>query len=370
MRIAIDARLINETGVGRYIRNLIQYLGDVDSTNEYVVFLRKKTFNTFTCPNNRWKKRIAEVSWHSFAEQLVMPLLFLRANVDLVHIPYFNAPIFYPGRYILTIHDLIVLSVNTGKASTLPPVLYAIRRIGYNIVLRVGVYRASHIICVSHTTEKEVVDRLGVQKTKITTIYEGIDNNLRMSDAEKTPTDIRGEYLLVVGNAYPHKNLLFLIEAFQKLKDRSEFGSMKLVFVGREDFFYRRIKKYVQGQHLDDFVTFLPTVSDSQLTALYTHARVYVSPSLIEGFGLPAIEALSIGCPVCVSDIPVYHEILGDLATYFNPVNQSELLVTLTATVIASTPGRRSQLKDLAAKRFAQFDWKLMAQKTKKVYEH
>src|SRR3990167_1427096 len=99
MKIGIDGRLIEETGVGRYIKNLTRELGKYDKENRYVIFLRKKSFDSFSLPNDRWSKRLVEIPWHSFREQLLMPLLFLKDHLDLVHVPYFNIPIFYPGKF-------------------------------------------------------------------------------------------------------------------------------------------------------------------------------------------------------------------------------------------------------------------------------
>ena len=133
MNIGIDARLIDETGVGRYIRNLIEQLSEIDKTNSYTVFLRKKSYDSFKLSNNRWQKRIAEVPWHSVREQLAMPGILSRENLDLVHIPYHNPPIFYPGPMVVTIHDLTILHFNTGRATTLPFPLYAVKQLGYRM---------------------------------------------------------------------------------------------------------------------------------------------------------------------------------------------------------------------------------------------
>lgn len=173
MRIGIDARLIEETGVGRYIRNLLTHLASVDTKNEYVVFLRKKSYDPFVLPGRNWTKVLADVPWHGVREQLVMPWLFWRARADLVHVPYHNPAVLYPGRFVLTIHDLTILHVNTGRATTLPPWLYALKRLGYMMVLSLGIKRAVKIIAVSKTTKNEILDHFRVPSDKIEVIYEG-----------------------------------------------------------------------------------------------------------------------------------------------------------------------------------------------------
>lgn len=174
MKIGIDARLIDETGVGRYIRNLITELGRIDGTNTYVVYLPAKAFDSLTLPNRRWTKRISHVPWHSFREQFIMPMTFLNDHLDLLHVPYFNVPIFYPGKFIVTIHDLTILHFDTGKASTLPWIFYKVRRLGYFIALWVGLARASKIIAVSQTTKQEIIDHFHIDPHKITVTYEGV----------------------------------------------------------------------------------------------------------------------------------------------------------------------------------------------------
>ena len=178
MKIGIDGRLINETGVGRYIRNLIRELARIDKTNNYVVFVLD---NSWVPPNERWEKRIIDVRWHSVAEQLIIPWVLMKEHLDLVHIPYFNVPIFYPGKFIVTIHDLTILHFDTGKATTLPIFFYKVRRLGYYLALTVGLRRAQKIIAVSKTTKQEIVDHFQIDPNKILVTYEGVDKKIQNS---------------------------------------------------------------------------------------------------------------------------------------------------------------------------------------------
>ena len=111
MRIGIDARLINETGVGRYITNLIVWLAKLDDKNEYIVYLPQSAYAQFVLPNNRWQKKCINIHWHSVSEQIILPFIYLKDRLSVLHIPYFTVPILYPGRIICTIHDLTILHV-------------------------------------------------------------------------------------------------------------------------------------------------------------------------------------------------------------------------------------------------------------------
>ncbi len=358
MRIGIDARLINETGVGRYIRNLLAELALLDTPHTFVVFLLPDAYDTFHLPAGRWEKRIANVHWHTLKEQLVMPKLFNKAQVDLVHIPYFNVPLFIPKPYIVTIHDLTVLHYQTGKATTLPYILYVLKWIGYYLVLRIGLARAKHIIAVSKTVRDDLQQSLGVPKDKITVTYEGVDKSIKY---ENTKLKIHQPYLLYVGNAYPHKNVEMLIRAFDTFKKIPEGKDFHLVLIGSDTMFYKRLHRLVETLPSKVAIQFMGTISDEDLVHAYTYAHALVFPSLSEGFGLPALEALSLGCPVICSDIPIFHEILGSSATYFNPKSVDSLVSVLRSV------SKKMEMPDVNV--LKRYSWNKMAAQTLAIYE-
>lgn len=153
---------------------------------------------------------------------------------------------------------------------------------------------------------------------------------------------MKDNYFLYVGNAYPHKNVEVLIRAAAE-------ADVLVLYVGKNDYFYQRLGIIPK------------TVGDAQLSGLYRHAQALVFPSLMEGFGLPALEALANGCPVIVSDIPVFHEILGTSATYFDPHDAAALTVILKNAVQKRPPVDSS----IAEK----YSWQKMARETLSIYE-
>jgi glycosyltransferase involved in cell wall biosynthesis len=366
MRIGIDARLINETGVGRYIRNLLTELALLDCPHTFVVFLLPDAFATFQLPGPKWEKRIANVHWHTVKEQLVMPWVFNKAHVDLVHIPYFNVPLLYTKPYIVTMHDLTVLHFQTGKATTLPYILYFLKWIGYYLVLRIGLTRAKHIIAVSKTVRDDLQQSLGIAKDKITVTYEGVDKKLQTvtskSTGKNTILKLKEPYIVYVGNAYPHKNVDVLIHAFDAFKKTLQGKDFHLVLIGSDTMFYKRLHGLVETVSSKDAIQFTGAISDEMLIHAYSHAHCLVFPSLSEGFGLPALEALSLGCPVICSDIGIFHEILGSSATYFDPTSPSSLVKALQGTI-----GKK---KMPAADFLSQYSWNIMAKQTLSLYEH
>jgi len=367
MRIGLDARLIHETGVGRYIENLIRELENIDTTNTYVVFLRKKDFHEFHLPNNRWSKSVADVSWHSIAEQLIMPWILLRAHLDLVHIPYFNVPVFYPKKYIVTIHDLTILHFDTGKASTLPYWVYKIRRFGYMTVLSLGVKKAARIIAVSNTVKNDIVESLGVQPAKITVTYEGVDPVFYQTQRNApTANFIQRKYFLYVGNVYPHKNIELLLEAYRQYRAQTTRPA-SLVFIGPNDYFYKKLEAIIPSLGLDTGIEFHHTLTDAKLFSMYEHAIALLFPSIMEGFGLPAVEALALGCRVICSDIPVFREILGNLPVYVPAESAKDFSRAMVR--ISGEPHDAKEYRKKTIITLAKYSWKTMAKQTRDCYE-
>ena len=363
MKIGIDARLIHETGVGRYIRNLIAELALIDTKNTYVIFLPSSVYETFQLPNTRWEKRRCDIHWHTVKEQMLMPGIFLREQLDLLHVPYFNAPIFYPKPYILTIHDLTILHVKTGKATTLPKPLYWLRRLGYQYILRQGIKKARHIIAVSEATKQDIIQSIGLRKEKISVTYEGIDSKITKIPSKKSIID--GPYFLYVGNAYPHKNLEFLIKSFGIFLAEKTFKEYKFVLVGKDDFFYKRLKLWVATLPYKQHIQFFGPADDGQLASLYTFTKSFVFPSLMEGFGLPALEAIGCGSPVICSDIPVFHELFGSIPYFVNPHDEASLASALTA----AAEKEKSVLTEEQKKTIAVYRWEKTAKETLHIYE-
>lgn len=171
MKIGIDARLWGQTGVGRYLEQLVENLAKIDKQNKYVLFLTKE-HKDLPLPGPTWKKKITDIRWHSLKEQILLPFVLWRERLDLVHFPYFSVPIFYPGKFMVTIHDLILDHFDTGKASNLPWFIYRIKRLGYKLVMWVALHRAVKIITVSETTKKEIIGHYHVNPRKVVVTYE------------------------------------------------------------------------------------------------------------------------------------------------------------------------------------------------------
>lgn len=363
MRVGIDVRLWNETGVGRYIRNLTLKLQNIDTRNEYFILARKDDIANIKSQisNNRWEIIAADIQWHSLREQYELPKILNKLNLDIVHFPYFSVPIFYRKPFIVTIHDLIMKNFATGKASILPKGLYKIKRAGYHLVVNNAVKSSRKIIVPLNTVKKDLIRSFNIPEDKIVVTNEGVDDKVLYEPKKNQSKNEHGKYFLYIGNAYPHKNLERLIGAFAIFK-KKETSDVKLLLVGKDDFFYKRLKKKID----DPSIIFLHNISDEKLAVLYHNAISFISASLMEGFGLPVIEAMSNKCLVLLSDIPSFREVCQDAAVYFNPYDTSDIADKFRLAFGSFDKTKFIQKGKIRAK---DFSWEKMARETLQVYE-
>lgn len=354
MRIAIDTQttLGRKTGFGFYVSNLIQHLEKIDTENEYI-FLQPDREQDFSTPQ-RWV-------W----DQITIPRLARKAKVDIFHQPCFSTPIFYSGKVVVTIHDLISVFF------------------GYNIPFwsrqffakwMPFTYRyADHIIAVSEHTKKDAIRVLGIPEKKITVIHEAADEKYRVIDDEGTIRQVREKYhlreypfILHVGTIEPRKNLPFLVRAFALAKHNKSFPP-KLVITGKKGWYYEGLFKLVDELKLQDEVIFTGYVEDEDLPALYNAARIFAFPSQYEGFGLPPLEAMAAGTPVISSNTSSMPEVVGDAGILLKPEGEkawAEAMIELVNDKRYWVTLRKKGLE-----RAKQFSWDRCAKETIAVYE-
>lgn len=364
MIIGIDARFWSQAGVGRYIRNLCINLAQIDKKNSYVLFVLKQDRDEVekVIKNEKWKIVTANIKWHSFSEQLWFLKVLNKENLDLVHFPYFSVPVMYKKPYVVTIHDLIFHHFASGQASTLPLWALGFKVLAYRFVIRNAAKRSKKIIAVSNFTKKDISNTLKVDKNKIEVIYEAADD---VKNFKEQDVDI-DKYFLYVGNVYPHKNIGLLLEAFKKLSQDNP--NLKLVFVGKEDFLYKKLKNHVRKIHQEEKIIFFDNITDEKLSALYKNAICLVRPSLMEGFSLPPLEAMENGCLVLASDIPVHREIFENSIIYFDQFRVDDILQKMNY-VLNLPKSEKEHLIKKQIEKTKEFSWKKTAQQTLGIYE-
>ncbi len=375
-KIGIDARFYGPVGkgLGRYTQEVVDNILAMDKENDYVIFLSKENFASFKSPNGRVKKVLVKARWYTLAEQTIMPYLVLKESLDLMHWPHFNVPILCPVKFIVTIHDLILTKFPTTRATALGPLFYRIKNWGYKAVIYLAVKRARLVIAVSEFTKNDIVKQFKINKKKVIVTYEGVSKLNRagdFSDDKKVLLryNIDKPFLLYVGNAYPHKNLEGLIKIFSRLRESEP--DLKLVLVGKEDYFYKRVREYAgslwTGDKAKNPVIFPGFISDKELAIFFKKARVYIFPSFYEGFGLPPLEAMSYGCPVISSDSSSLPEVLGESALYFSSEDEEDMFAKMKEII-----KDESLRKELIVKGYEQvkkYSWTKCAHETLEVYK-
>ena len=379
--IGIDARFYGQEsrGLGRYTRMLLKHLEHQDKDNRYIVYLGKNNFREYRPENRNFIKKEIDIPWYSIKEQIIFPFIINQREIDLMHFPHFNLPVIYTGRFVVTIHDLILLEYPTEKATTLDPIRYAIKNIGYKAVLQKAITRSQRIITVSNFTKRDILRHFPLIEKKIKVIYEACELKSKPcgehGDALKSDSGNSGNiktkneqipYILYVGGAYPHKNLESLVRAFHLLKKTPQYERFYLYLVGGDDYFYKRVKDIVAREQISH-VVFPGLVSESNLRKLYCEARLFVFPSFYEGFGLPPLEAMAHGVPVASSSAGSLPEILQDAACYFNPYDISDIAKAMDT--VLSDRYLVETLKKKGMNRVKEFSWEKTAAETLAVYK-
>ena len=371
MRIGIDARFFGPIGkgLGRYTQKLIENLEKIDDVNEYFVFLKKENFEEYVPKKPNFKKVLADFHWYTFSEQLKFPGLLKKFKLDLVHFPHFNVPIFYSGKFVVTIHDLILIHFPTVQSSTLPAIFYWAKFLAYKIAIKSAITRSNRIIAVSKFTKKDILENYSrVTEEKIRVTYEACDEFCMLSPKKDEEIlekyGIIKPYIIYVGNVYPHKNPERLALAVGKINQKGK--DLKLVFVGGDDYFYSRLRSFVAKRKVDN-VIFSGFVPDHELDVLFHNSLAYVRPSLYEGFELPPLEAMAKGVPVLCSRHSCAVEILGESVHYFNPKDVSDISRSI-GDVLDDEELRKSLIRK-GYEQVAKYSWKKMAEETKNIYE-
>lgn len=358
LKIGIDARFYNESGVGRYLRNLISNLKLLDKKNEYFILLLPKDFDKFEETQN-FHKVLADFTWYGFAEQFKLPKLLDKLKLDLVHFPHFNIPLFYKGKFLVTIHDLIHWHFNMQRSTTRGPLVYKFKQFGYKKVFKHAIQRSLNILVPSQHVKNQLVNDWKIDSQKIKVTKEAVDNNL--SKDGKLPEGVKEPYIFFVGNAHPHKNVEGLIEAFLILRKKYQY--LQLVLAGKDSYFWKKILEKYQDKN----ILYLGFVSDNQLSALYKQTSVYIEPSFEEGFGIPILEAMACKVPVVSSNGGSLPEVGGEAALYFDPTDINDMANKISK-VLNSEKIRKDLIKK-GEKRIKLFSWKKLAKETLEVYE-
>jgi glycosyltransferase involved in cell wall biosynthesis len=358
-KICIDARMygVGHTGIGRYLENLLDNLPPEAKKNIILLVYPDQ----YTHPKlSDFSKIKVRSHPYSIFSQIEIPFWLFRIRPKLLHVPHFTIPLLWPGKTIITIHDLIK-NISVGRETTTrAPFIYKIKYYGYLIIIKIAIKRAVQIIVPTRYWLDKLGDFYPQSKGKTTVTYEGVDSNI-FKNNPKIHFD-NPPYIIYTGNLYPHKNFPLLLAALKLIP------GLRLKLVCSRSVFYDRAKALVVSQRVDDRVDFMGFVSDSRLNTLYQKSLVFVTPAFIEGFGLPGIEAMASGTPVISSRASCLPEVYGNAALFFDPHSAVDLADQIKH--LMTSPQLREKMVTMGLKRVSRFSWGKMGQETWKIYRN
>lgn len=386
MKIGVDATCWgNKRGFGRFTRELLEALLKIDETNEYLYFIDNNTEDCDSIPS-QVKKIVAKTDFspiqaassegrRSIKDLLAMSREVWKHKVDVFFFPavYSYFPIFNRTKIIVTIHDMI--------ADNNPKLVFPNSKLKFFWKLKqnVAVHQSDLILTVSESSKEEISKYFKLRPSHFRVINEAarpifkvLPKDEKITETlEKHGLKASDRFLLYVGGISPHKNLIALTEAFSLIKNRPNQENLKLVLVGdyKDDPFfsaYPSIKEKIAEKSLQDSVIFTGFISDDDLVRFYNSADLLVFPSLEEGFGLPAIEAMACGTPVAASHRGSLPEVLGETGRFFNPLDIENMAEVIGQ--VLNNENERKLMSEMGLERSKLFQWERAAEDMLKIF--
>lgn len=356
--IVIDARE-SGTSTGRYVDKLIEYLAKLKPRYKITVLTRSERQEFIHSIAPRFDVKISNVKEFTFAEQSTLLGQLKQLKPDLVHFAMTQQPIVYRGKVVTTIHDLTTARFKNPAKN---PIVFWIKQKVYKFVIRRVSKKSKVIITPSEYVKDDVARFSKINSRKIVVTHEAAD---KINDAPESIEELEDkQFIMYVGRPQPHKNLDRLVESFVVLKKKHP--ELMLVLAGKKDALYWAMQKELKKKDIKD-VFFTGFVSEGQLRWLYENTACYVFPSLSEGFGLPALEAMVHGAPVASSNATCLPEIYKDSAEYFDPADTASIAATIEK--ILSNKNLSDKLSQSGKKLAASYSWQRMAKQTLEIYQ-
>lgn len=370
MIIGIDASrafLKRRTGIEEYSYQTIKHLREViPETTEVVLYVRKKySFHgdrehmsmpeiDFALPSN-W--RVRGIWAPRFWTQMALSIEMLFRAPDVLFVPAHTVPIIHPKKTVVTIHGLEYEFCKEGYSLW--------ERLYMRASIRYSCRVASTVICVSENTRRDVIRLYGVEEKKIAVVYEGYEEKIQKPN-DQFQTKIEDQsitfkpYLLFIGRLEERKNVVRMIETFEKLKEAYQIPH-RLVLVGKPGYGYERIKAHISNSQYQNEIQEKGYVSEEEKWALFRGADVFLFPTLYEGFGIPVLEAQSVGVPVVTSNTSSLPEVAGEGAVLVDPESVESMVLGIEK--VLSDQGVRSAIIERATHNVSRFGWASCAQK-------
>jgi glycosyltransferase involved in cell wall biosynthesis len=368
-RIGFDARYVTDRyhGIGRVAANLLAALVELDEVDLVVYALpdggdTRFDLEALANANGRVTIRRTRAPLLSPQEQASWPVVLRRDRIDLFHSPFVIGPIVGSTPVVVTAHDLILEEYPASGPGR-------VARAGYRVLAGASLRRARAVIAISEATARELARWYPATRDRTRVIHNAVDPAFTVPVDEASMKRARARYglpdrfVLAVGAARPHKNHGTLLQALAMIPD----AAMRLVLVSAPD---PRHPDPLASVPADDplraRILRIPQVAEEDMPAVYRLATVFVFPSLVEGFGLPLLEAFAVGTPVIASDRSAVAEVAGDAALLFAPEDATALAGLLAQAW--DDAALRDRLRAAGSERLRAFSWPRAARQTVDLY--
>ncbi|MES2517374.1 MAG: glycosyltransferase family 1 protein [Bacteroidota bacterium] len=372
MKIGIEAQRLfrpHKHGMDIVALELIRALQTIDKQNEYFIFV--KPDEDRTCLNETSNFHIIEVSGFNYVfwEQVMLPIYAKKYGVQLLHCTSNTAPLLLSMPLMLTLHDVIFMETATGKNTSSNYQKFG--NLYRKWLVPKIIKHCKRIITISEVEKANITKTLGLRENEVTVVHNGVSGRFGVKPSIEIIEDVRArmnlkdDFFLFLGNVEPRKNVTNTVKAFVAFAEKN--SKIKLVITGLKSVFVENIlleinkKEYLNRFVLAGFVT------ENVLLTLYSEAKVFLYPSLREGFGLPILEAMSFGTPVVTSNISAMPEVAGDAAFLVNPFSVEE--ITKGMTEAYENDRLRKEKINLGFTRPSLFTWQKAAEKMLAIYQ-
>jgi len=370
MRIAIDgneANVSNRVGVHQYafeiLSNLYRINERATNKNQYTIYLKSDPLHDLPVANKWWRYETLRGGKVWILSKL-MPHLLKRKDHDVLFVPSHYAPPISRIPIVSTIHDLGYLEFS-GQFRR-----YDFWQLKWWTAITLFV--SKYIISISKATERDIVRHYGRSKEdKIKVIHHGLDHDrykknisLDKISRVKKKYHIPKNYILYLGTLKPSKNIEGIIKAFSKIAKTNE--DISLVVAGRKGWMYESIYTLVEREKLQDRVIFTGYIKEDEKPPLYSGARLLMSPSFWEGFGMHILESYACGVPTIVSSSASIPEVAGDFAIYVNPSDVDDI-AKKTENTLNLDKEEYNKLREKCIRHALKFSWEKSAHDTLKV---
>lgn len=367
LRIAIDAHSVG-AGLGgneSYATNLIEALAQVDSFNNYTLYVtRPEASERFS---DRWPNfTVRSTLPHTPLIRIPLTLSAeLRKNpVDVLHVQ-FTSPPFAPCPVVVSIHDL--------SFEHLPETFHRRSRAQLRFTVRRSARKAARVLALSEHARQDIISTYKIEPELVSAIplaapahFQPVEDERELQRVRHT-YGIAGSYILSVGSIQPRKNLPRLVSAYARLRQTMPASKLpQLVIVGRRAWLYGETLKAIEEINSRAPVIVTGYVPEADLPALYSGAICFVYPSYFEGFGLPPLEAMKCGAPVITGNRTSLPEVVGDAGVLVDPFDIDAIAAAIAKVI--DDPDLRSSLRASSLKRAKMFDWRETARQTLEVY--